>query len=108
MTITSLLKSSTGGTAALDGGLARPARRHNSLKTHGLNNDSVKAGPLVYATCRVFQTTIGQHMRRCPTCLALNPSGHLSCSECGASLATCGHCGFGIEPHAQFCGGCGR
>ncbi len=45
---------------------------------------------------------------RCSNCQTQNPDNHRHCSNCGAALTGCKHCGFDNSPEANFCGGCGR
>ena len=52
---------------------------------------------------------VGEHLMRCPTCMAENVAPRCFCAECGAPLPSlCPACGFEYEPTAKFCGGCGQ
>ena len=46
---------------------------------------------------------------RCTSCYSDNLEHRRYCAQCGSELPTaCLECGFGNEPQASYCGGCGR
>src|SRR5215471_4693375 len=51
----------------------------------------------------------GEHLMRCPNCMAQNAAARRFCAKCGSPLPSpCPACGFENEPTALFCGGCGK